>query len=189
MFLRPTARLLGAALAGPALLALAGCSGAGIAGNASADGVQTFAPGSRPAAPTLHGTTLSGSSFSSTSDAGHVLVVNFWASWCPPCQDEAQTLAQVAEDTAHQGVRFLGVDVRDQRAQAVAYQKHYAVPYPSLFDPESQTLLAFHEPVLPTSPPTTLVIDRHGRVAAVITGGAEFTTLEPLVQQVAAEPA
>ena len=176
------ARAVGVALAAGALVA--GCAGASASGQ---PGLREWAPGHRPVAPAVTGSTLDGQPYAAAAARGKVVVLNFWASWCPPCQDEAATLQQVYADTKGAGVTFLGVDVRDDRAAARSFTRAHGVAYPSIFDPSSETLLAFREPTLPTSPPTTLVIDRAGRVAAMIAGAAPFTTLEPLVTRVAAE--
>jgi thiol-disulfide isomerase/thioredoxin len=176
------------ALSAAAVLAalVTGCSGASTA---SADGVRQWARGDRPLAAPVAGPTLTGGRLDTASLRGRVVVLNFWASWCPPCQDEAATLQQVYADTQKAGVAFVGVDVRDDRAAARTFTRTHSVGYPSVFDPSSETLLAFRRPVLPTSPPTTLVIDRSGRVAAMVVGAADFTVLEPLVTTVAAEGA
>jgi thiol-disulfide isomerase/thioredoxin len=168
-----------------ALSAVAACGGSSAVG---ASGVREWAPGDRPAAPQLSGTTLAGAAYDTAADRGKVLVVNFWASWCPPCRDEAPALRQIYADTKAKGVRFLGVDVRDERTQARTFTRAHGIGYPSLFDPSSETVLAFRHPVLPTSPPTTLVIDRAGKVAAMFVGEARYTVLAPVVRRVAAEP-
>lgn len=177
-------------LAAFALVAItaSACSGAN-ASSSDAGGIRQFTQGQRPPLPHLTGPTLDGGHFDSDTAKGHVLVVNFWASWCPPCQDEAQGLQQVASDLKGAGVQFLGVDVRDQRNQARTYVGHYGIDYPSIFDPDSSTVLEFREPTLPTSPPTTIVVDRQGRIAATIFGEAQLSVLEPLVRQIAEEKA
>ncbi|MFL6140144.1 MAG: TlpA family protein disulfide reductase [Frankiaceae bacterium] len=160
-----------------------GCGGA----SAAQDGLREWSPGQRPVAPAVTGSTLDARPYDSAAARGKVVVMNFWASWCPPCQDEAATLQQVYADTKGSGVTFVGVDVRDDRSAARSFARAHGITYPSIFDPSSETLLAFRKPTLPTSPPTTLVIDREGRVAAMIAGAATFTRLEPLVRRVAAE--
>ena len=182
-----------------AAVATAGCSGQATAsqglhpgGYRGGDGAVKLLPnGSRVAAPVLAGTDLDGQTLSSAAFRGDVLVVNFWASWCAPCVAEAPTLAQVARDLAPDGVRFLGVDFRnDDRGNARAFERRYRVGYPSLYDPSSATVLSMPESARPVAIPSTVVIDRHDRVAAVIYGGPVlFSTLEPLVRQIARERA
>lgn len=125
----------------------------------------TVAPDQRVAGPRLQGRLLDGSAFDSAAWAGQVVVVNVWGSWCPPCRAETPELVRVANATRAEGVRFLGVDIRDGRASARAFVREYQVPYPSLFDPEGRLLLSFRG-VPPNAVPTTFVLDRRGRIAA-----------------------
>lgn len=127
--------------------------------------LSTVAPDQRLPGPQLRGELLDRSPFDSTVWAGHILVVNFWGSWCPPCVAETPELARVATATYDTGVRFLGVDVRDDRASAAAFTRRYHVPYPSLFDLSGQQALAFRG-LPPNAVPTTFVLDLNGRIAA-----------------------
>ncbi len=160
-----------------ALLVLAGIAGslAWRANHTTADeaggyistpGVLSLvAPDQRLPGPRLRGQLLDGSPFDSSAWTGDILVVNFWGSWCPPCRAETPELVRVANATRDQGVKFLGVDVRDNRASAQAFVRDYSVPYPSIFDPDNQTLLDFRG-LPPNAVPTTFVMDRRGRIAA-----------------------
>jgi thiol-disulfide isomerase/thioredoxin len=98
-----------------------------------------------------------------------VLVLNFWGSWCGPCRSEQPGLELAATQLTGKGVRFVGVDVRDQRAAALAYQREFRTSYPSLYDP-SAALTARLRDQAPAFQPATLVIDQQGRVGATITG-------------------
>jgi thiol-disulfide isomerase/thioredoxin len=127
--------------------------------------LTTVAPAQRIAGPRLRGQLLDGTRFDSATWAGHIIVVNFWGSWCPPCRAETPELVRVANATRSTGVEFLGVDVRDNRASARAFVRQYQVPYPSIFDSDNQALLAFRG--LPANAvPTTFVLDTRGRIAA-----------------------
>ena len=115
----------------------------------------------------LRGQLLDGSgTWSSTAARGSVLVVNFWASWCAPCRAEQPGLNRVAAAYQGRGVRFLGVNVNDQRAAASAYVRDLKIPYPSLFDPSARLAPPFGIFGLPS----TLLIDRDGILGYRFTG-------------------
>jgi thiol-disulfide isomerase/thioredoxin len=132
-------------------------------------------------APTLAGETLDGGQLDVDDLAGDVVVVNFWASWCAPCRAEADNLVAVADQTADDGVTFVGVNVKDDRTSAQAFDRNYDVPYESLYDQPGALLTRFRKYV-PQTPPTTLLLDREGRIAAVFIGGlTEAELLAPVV--------
>lgn len=186
-----------AALLGAAMLALSACSGGAIAadnplssGNSFVGGSynsQYFAPGSRSAAPAITATTLTGQRFSLAAERGRVVVLNFWGSWCAPCRGEAPRLAALATYFAHDHVRFVGDDVHDYATAALAFEHTFDVSYPSLNDPGSQVALAFHSTLPPTAIPSTLVIDRTGKIAARVIGEVTYNGLRALIAKVLAE--
>jgi thiol-disulfide isomerase/thioredoxin len=144
-----------------------------------------YASGHRKVAPDFTGTTLTGSTLSlSRYRDGHVLVLNFWGSWCVPCREETPMLAaQAAKDT---NVKFLGVDEQDTPANALAFDSSFGVRYPSINDSGAEVTLDF-SPVVPiSSTPTTLVIDASGRVAGAIFGGSSYSELTALLKRVTA---
>jgi thiol-disulfide isomerase/thioredoxin len=189
-----SARLPGLAAAAIALLALAGCGGGAIGADTpdssgqsfvgSAYNSSTFRAGSRPAAPDITGTTLTGQHLSLAAYRGSVVVINFWGSWCAPCRAEAPDLSALATHYAGHGVRFLGVDIRDDPVGADAFTKDFNVTYPSLNDPSDNLALAFRGTVPPAAIPTTLVIDRSGRIAARILGSVSYDSLRALITEV-----
>jgi thiol-disulfide isomerase/thioredoxin len=187
-----------AALRGPAgakagllvvalMLVLVGCSAAtsttGTKGYISGTGaVSTFPPAKRQQAPVLHGRDLRGAPMT-IRPGGSIVVINVWASWCGPCRAESGDLATAARRLGN--VSFYGVDIRDDRSAALAFVRNAGIHYRSLFDPSGRSLLAFHDIVPITSPPTTLVLDRSGRIAAVVSGALTTDTLVGLVHDVA----
>jgi thiol-disulfide isomerase/thioredoxin len=121
--------------------------------------IQAPSRTSQPAPP-LDGTTLSGSHLDLASFHGHPVVVDFWASWCGPCRGQQDELNGLVARYAARGVRFLGVDIRDDTANARAYVQQFHVVYPSVFDPASDDAATFNV----DAPPTTLVIDGTGTI-------------------------
>ncbi|MGC9668275.1 TlpA family protein disulfide reductase [Planosporangium sp. 12N6] len=172
------------------LVALAGCTSRTASGGTGAPDTGTselFAVDQRRPAPEVTGELLEGGSYDLARHRGEVIVLNFWAAWCSPCRAEAPELAAVAEATRAQGVSFVGIDIRDDRDKAQAFVKRYGITYPSLFDPAGRTALTFDK-VPPTATPSTLIIDRKGRIAALYTKPLTREDLQPAVGQVAAEP-
>ena len=186
---RRTVVLAAAALAGVLLIVLlaTGWAGGGnsgvttVAGNASA---VVYAAGHRPLAPEFSGTTLTGSKLSFSDYRGQVVVLNFWGSWCVPCREEASTLAAVASKYQPSGVSFLGVDVRDTTASALAFAHSFHVAYPSVSDPSSAITLDFTAKVPIAGTPTTLVVDRTGHIAGAVFGTVTYAELTAILAKV-----
>ncbi|HEU4425754.1 MAG TPA: TlpA disulfide reductase family protein [Pilimelia sp.] len=163
-----------------------GLAGCGEDGTAAATANVEYAPADRTTAPTVTGELLDGGRYDLASARGTVVVVNFWGSWCPPCRAEIGDLEATYQATKAKGVSFLGINIRDDRDKARAFQAG-RVSYPSLFDPQSRLALAFDVP--PNAIPATIVLDRVGRVAVVIRRAVLRADLEPIIARVAAEPA
>jgi thiol-disulfide isomerase/thioredoxin len=189
-------RLLEAVAGAAALVALAGCStghGAVDVDNggdfrfvAGTPAGTAIAPGDRASAPSFSGTLLDGAPFVSSSLRGSVAVINFWGSWCAPCRVETPEFSQVATAVAGRGVRFLGVDVKEDKQFAQAFVTGRQISYPSLYDPRGEVALAFRD--YPANAiPSTIVLDRQGRVAAVYTAAVSSQDLTRVVDSVAGE--
>lgn len=177
-----------------ALLALlvTGCAGtqggqpqAGDTRFVAGDGKLTvFTAADREPAPEIRGEGLDGGQIDVGQHRGKVVVLNFWASWCNPCRAEAPVLKDVAAKTKASGVEFVGVDFKDTRAEALAFERAERPGYPSLFDQPGKVALAFQGTVPPAAIPSTLIIDRRGRVAGRALGAVKYTDLMAAVTQV-----
>jgi thiol-disulfide isomerase/thioredoxin len=176
------------ALAPVALVAvLAGCSGGAVAssgaGQAAGAGVKTFVPAAQRKEPVeLAGTTLEGRRLDIATLRGKPVVLNVWGSWCPPCRREAPALQAAATELAGRA-SFVGIDVRDNRGSALAYQRKFKITYPSIVDPGT-LLLSLQGAVAAQSPPVTVVLDAKGRIAARFIGVTTKITLIDMVEDV-----
>lgn len=173
-----------------ALVALAGCHGAGNKGSTkgyvSGNGlITTVKVPDRKPAPTLTGNDLDGRPLSSSTYAGKTLVVNVWGSWCPPCRKEAPALRKVSKDYAAKDVQFLGIDIRDDASSAKAFNRTSGIAYPSFDDPSNLNGLRFSKSLPAQAIPTTWIIDSKGRVAVRISVvGLTAATLSGLIDDV-----
>ncbi len=187
---RRTVVLAAAAAAGAAAAALllGGWTSGGSSGETHVDGSADsvlYDAGHRPLAPDFTATTLTGSRLSfSAYRAKKVVVLNFWGSWCVPCREEAPALAVLAEQYRPAGVAFLGVDVRDTPASALAFTRDFGIGYPSVTDPGSAITLDFASAVPIAGTPTTLVIDRSGHIAGAVFGTASYGELATILGKV-----
>lgn len=143
-------------------------------------------PDARPQLPQLRGQALEGPPIDVRALRGQVVILNVWASWCAPCRAEAPQLASTWSKTHAAGVQFVGIDIKDDRTAAKAFERNLRVPYPSIFDQPGQLLLALRA-LAPQVPPTTLLIDRKGRLAARFPGGITEQILVGPVQKLLAE--
>ncbi|MCM3884865.1 TlpA disulfide reductase family protein [Frankia sp. R82] len=170
-----------------ACLCLADCrTGAtaadGNAGTGPSKARLTFtAPGERRPAPQTIGLTPAGQRVDLAALRGRITVVNFWASWCPPCRAETPALVR----TAHQRptVAFLGVSKEDADT-AATFVHDFAVPYPTIVD--RYGTLAARWPGVPGLP-TTYVLDPHGGIAARFIAGVTTDDLDGVLDRLSAE--
>ncbi|MCP9210174.1 TlpA family protein disulfide reductase [Streptomyces cucumeris] len=190
---RATVLATGAAVAA---LTLTACGSGGTSGGSSdtkfvqgKGGVDTVPKGQRTEAPELSGTTLEDEQLDVADLKGKIVVLNVWGSWCAPCRAEAPNLAKVAKDTKRDGVEFVGINTRDNdRAPARRFEKAFGVEYPSLYDPMGKLMLRFPKGSLnPQAIPSTIVLDRDGRIAArTLTALSEErlrSMLDPLIAE------
>lgn len=138
----------------------------------SGDGAITvLAPESRTDSVQFEGDLDTGEFFSSSDYAGSVIVVNFWYAGCPPCRVEAADLESLHQQFLSDGVAFVGVNIFDQAPTALTFANEFGVSYGSIMDVETGSVrFAFAGQVAPNAVPTTLVLDKQGRVSARISG-------------------
>jgi thiol-disulfide isomerase/thioredoxin len=136
----------------------------------------------------ITGRLLDGGRYDSRQHRGQVIVYNVWGSWCVPCREEAPILRRVSQETRDRGVRFVGINVRDNDASARAFERRYQISYPSIVTADSgEALLAFGSKLPPNAVPSTMVVDPQGRVAARIIGKTTYGTLTSLIEDTLAE--
>jgi len=173
--------MLGAALAAVIAVSLTACTADPVAqqylsgdgkGYISADGaVEEIPIADRGEPVAFSGVTEHGEDFDSADIAGDVTVVNFWYAGCAPCRVEAGDLEEVWQQYSDDDVSFVGVNIYDQADTARSFAETYGITYPSIMDVDSGTAkLAFASATPIQATPTTLVLDKQGRVAARIIG-------------------
>ncbi|MFI1396353.1 TlpA family protein disulfide reductase [Streptomyces sp. NPDC020681] len=180
-------------------LTLSACTGgdtgkSGGGGNTNfvtdAGGISTAAKGQRTTPNKLAGETLDGKQLDIADLKGKVVVLNVWGSWCPPCRAEAKHFAKVAKATKSQGVEFVGINTRDpNKTPALAFEQDYGVEYPSLYDPAGKLIVnGFPKGSLnPQAIPSTIVLDREGKIAARSLKALDETELRKIVEPLIAE--
>ena len=150
-----------------------------VSGNSQ---VATFAAGDRHAAPEFGGQTLDGKSWKLSDHTGKIVVLNVWGSWCPPCRKEAPDLVAASKQLGP-SVEFIGLNTRDlSKVPAQKFVQEFGVGYPSIYDPSGKQLLSFRGQISPQSIPSTLVIDKQGKVASRVLGEVTTQTLLGMVQ-------
>ncbi|KTR87465.1 TlpA family protein disulfide reductase [Leucobacter chromiiresistens] len=200
MSLRRTATTIALTLS--AALLLSGCTGEGAdlasqfeegsdKGYVSGDGSSlSISEAERTEPVEFSGVDESGAEFGSADTHGDVTVVNFWYAGCAPCRVEAPDLVAAYDEYADQGVQFVGVNTRDQVAQAQQFSREFGIEYPSIMDNAGGRSVqrAFAGEVPLNAVPTTLVLDREGRVAHRVLGQlASASQLTTLIDETLAE--
>ncbi|CAL9539783.1 TlpA family protein disulfide reductase [Streptomyces griseomycini] len=194
--LRVRRRAVLAAGAAAAALLVSACGSGGTTGGGGdtnfvtgTDGISTVAKGERAAAPDLSGETLEGEQLDVADYRGKVVVLNVWGSWCNPCRAEAEHFAKVSKEYADQGVQFVGINTRDTNTRsALAFEEEFGIDYPSLYDPTGKLMLRFEKGTLtPQAIPSTLVLDRDGRIAARSLSALSEERLLKMLEPVVAE--
>jgi len=184
------------AVASAATLVLVSCARTGAdeqSQNAGQVGYPTvprnltrISPDQRQVLPTVSGPALGSNQTISTQDyRGKVVVVNVWGSWCPPCRKEAPDL-QAASVETKDVAQFVGITSKDyDPAPAEAFVRSFKITYPSIYDPTGKVLLAFAGELPPSAIPSTMIIDREGRLAVRVLSEVSKITLVDMINDVA----
>lgn len=168
-----------------AVMLLAGCTTAASNNTAfvSGDGTTTvLAVASRGDALELSGETLTGEQLDISKFRGQNVVINVWASWCAPCRQEAPELK--AFNIENPDVALVGINTRDNNPAARAFEKFFGITYPSIVDPDGSKQLVFRNSLPMSAIPTTIVLDKQGRVSARILGAVSRSLLTQIVDEV-----
>jgi peroxiredoxin len=150
-------------------------------GSVTSGNTVTYRSGHRPLAPDFTGTSLTGSTIKLASYRGKTVVLNFWGSWCPPCRNEAPTLAVLDQQYSSKGVAFLGDDVADTPASALAFTQRVGITYPSINDPGYAVVQRFSQVAPVSDTPTTVVIDKTGHVVGMVLGAVSYGQMTTLL--------
>ncbi|WP_083339466.1 TlpA family protein disulfide reductase [Arthrobacter crystallopoietes] len=156
-----------------------------VAGDGS---VAEYAADIRGETVRFSGQLFDGTTLANDDWAGQVTVLNVWYAACAPCRVEAPDLSALHSEFEPQGVKFYGINTRDEAPTAEAFERSFGIEYPSLKDKNGKILLALTDYVPPQAVPTTLVLDKEGRVAARILGIAEKSTLKAIIQDALTAP-
>jgi thiol-disulfide isomerase/thioredoxin len=168
-------------------LALTGCAGAAGSSSSKANnsldvvGLTTYAVSDRHAVPALTGKTFDGSALSLDDlGRGKVVLLNVWASWCGPCREESPMLGASAKVYAPQGVVFVGIDEQDTASAGRAFATSAGMTYPTFVDPDG-ALLSKLKMLPQMGIPSTLILDKHGRIAARVIGPTNAAELKQVL--------
>lgn len=192
MRLRRIAALLVAAVTVTALAS--GCTGSSTNANgtyrytAPSPAGTTWPIADRKPAENFTGDLLDGGTISLGQQAGKVVVINFWATWCGPCTVETPQFDTVYRAYKSKGVQFLGIDTMNYpSSSAKAFVKDYDITYPMVYDEKGEVALQLGS-IPAKGLPFTVLVDKAGRVSAVHIGTMSPKDLEPLLDSLIAEP-
>ncbi|MFM9369209.1 TlpA family protein disulfide reductase [Streptomyces sp. Da 82-17] len=185
-----------AAGAAVAALTLSACGDGGTQGGSGntnfvtgKNGIAKVEKAERVAAPKLEGEGLDGKPLNLDDYQGKIVVLNVWGSWCGPCRVETPYLVKVAKELKPKGVEFVGINTRDfNKGPAVKFEEEHGVEYPSFYDPSGKLILRFPKGSLaPQQIPSTIVIDKDGKMAARALQAVNDKQLHQMIDPLLAE--
>ena len=128
---------------------------------------------------------LDGSAVTLSELKGSVVLINIWATWCPPCRAEMPVIQATYERYRDQGFTVLAVDLQEDPATVDAYMRRYGLTFPALLDRDGKVSVAYRSSALPSS----YFVDRNGVIRSVYRGPMPRSVLGGTVEQLLAEPA
>jgi len=139
----------------------------GDAGFISGDGTATFLQvEQRNSAPELTALDFERKVIDLKDYKNKVIVLNVWGSWCGPCRKEASELQALYLKNKESGVEFIGINIRDSKVSAEKFITNFGITYPNIFDRDGVKLLGFKDTLPANAIPSTVLIDKNGKVAA-----------------------
>lgn len=173
-FSRRSLAMLAAGATAPDLAALAGFSKSAHAAIHLPDASSGWNQTMPIPAPEFHFMDQEGRRLTLAHYHGTGLIVNFWATWCPPCRAELPTLLALNKSLHGTGIRVLLISVDSSGAQVVRpfFERHHITGMPMLIDPNSSALTAFDTSGIPF----TAVVNRNGLIAATLEGAGDWNT-------------
>ena len=177
-----------------AVALLAGCTGSSAAPEqggtyryVSATPKGTVIPEAdrKPVGP-VTGTLLDGGTFTLSAYKGEVVLLNFWGSWCGPCVAETPQLQAIYQAEKDKGVLFVGIAVKDEKANTQSFVTGNSITYPIVYDYNAKTALQLGNIPI-RGLPSSVVIDKQGRVAGVFIGAVLSGDVNPVLSKLLAE--
>jgi thiol-disulfide isomerase/thioredoxin len=174
-----------AILAATITLMLVGCGRTPPDVDTSQIGTTQFSIDERTMAPMIAGPSLATGEVVDVADyAGEVTVINAWASWCAPCLTEMPIL--IAAKSEYPNVRFLGLNTLDDQTSASQFAEDLGLTFDSIRDPEGE-ILASIPGLPPRALPSSIVLDKQGRIATRIIGPVEDGQLNTILDELLSE--
>ena len=160
----------------------------GEAGFISGDGTATFLKiEDRKSAPELIALDFNGKEIDLKNYKNKVVVLNVWGSWCGPCRKEAKELQELYVKNKDSGVEFIGINIRDSRVSAEKFITNFGITYPNIFDRDGVKLLGFKDTLPANAIPSTVLVDKNGKVAARQLGPIERALIQGFISSLGDE--
>ncbi len=134
-------------------------------------------------APDFTLTNLDGTNITLSDLKGQVLLINVWATWCPPCRVEMPTIQAAYLQYHDQGFTVLAVNLQEDPSAVAAFMREHQLTFPALLDPDGQMSQIYHALSLPSS----FFVDRHGVIRAVYHGPMPRSIIAGTVEQLLQE--